>query len=246
MDIDDQTAARHFEAQARLSRLNNYYRWILNNFGIRFEGRRIWDAGAGVGHVSALLAPQANFLLATEYTDQNIQSLRVRFAGDANVQVRYCDLLAPPSEELKAMHLDTIVNLDVLEHLEDDSAALGTFFDSLEPGGYLLLKVPAHPFLFGTMDEASLHFRRYKKDGLRLKLAAAGFVVERLRYMNMAAVVPYLIKGRILKLKGNFSMEISQERLGLYNHLIPWFERFERLVKPVFGLSLIAVAKKPE
>lgn len=245
MAIDEQTAERHFEAQGRLSRLNNYYRWILNNFGIRFEGRRIWDAGAGVGHVSALLVSQAEFLLATEFTEQNIDLLRSRLADRPNVQVRYCDLLAPPADELQALHLDTIVNLDVLEHLEDDGAALKTFFDILEPGGYLLLKVPAHPLLFGTMDEASLHFRRYEKGGLRDRLSAAGFSVERLRYMNMAAVIPYLIKGRVLKLKGNFSMEISQERLELYNNLIPWFERFERAVKPAFGLSLIAVARKP-
>lgn len=245
MGIDSQAAERHFEAQGRLAQLNNYYRWTLDNFGIPMQGRRIWDAGAGVGHVSALLAPQAELLLATEFTEQNIQSLRVRFASHGNVQVRYCDLLAPPVAELRALHLNTIVNLDVLEHIEDDMAVLGTFFDCLEPGGQLLLKVPAHPFLFGSMDRASLHFRRYAKKTLQGKLATAGFAVERLQYMNMLAVFPYFIKGRLLKREGNFSLQLSEERLGLYNKLVPWLERFERVVKPMWGLSLIAVARKP-
>jgi len=94
------------------------------------------------------------------------------------------------------------------------------------------------------MDEASLHYRRYTKGELRRKLEAAGFCVKRIRYMNMFAVIPYLIKGRILKRKGNFSREINARRLGFYNHLMPWLEQIERFLPSLFGLSLVAVGEK--
>ena len=102
----------------------------------------------------------------------------------------------------------------------------------------------AHPFLFGSLDEASLHYRRYTKRDLREKLLRAGFEVEMLRHMNLAAVVPYLLKGRVLRSKKNFSNSLSGSRLGFYNKLIPWFARFEGLLPPPIGLSLVAIARK--
>ncbi|MCB9914265.1 MAG: class I SAM-dependent methyltransferase [Planctomycetes bacterium] len=243
MELDDRTEQAHFAAQGTLGRMDNYYRWILRNFGPRV-GRRVWDAGAGVGHVTALLAAQAELVVATEFTERNLEALRARFAGVPNVVVEFCDLTAPAALELARYELDTIVTLDVLEHLEDDAAALARYHEILRPGGALLIKVPAHPFLYGTVDEASLHFRRYEKRELREKLERAGFRVEMLRPMNAAATLPYFFKGRVLKKRSNFSGTIDQGRVGLYNRLMPWLERVERLVPPPFGLSLVAAGRK--
>jgi len=245
MELTPDLEARHFDAQERLARMGSYYRWILNNFRGAI-GRRVWDAGAGIGSVSALLAEEADFLLATEFTEHNLAALRERFAGRADVRVEFCDLTRQEALAFAGLELDTIVTLDVLEHLDDDARALATYFAVLRPGGRLCAKVPAHPFLYGTLDEASLHYRRYARRELGRKLAAAGFEVERLRHMNMAATVPYFLKGRVLKKKtGSFSTSIDGSKLGFYDRLIPWLERVERLVPPPFGLSLVAIARKP-
>lgn len=243
MSLPEGFEADHLEAQGRMGQLNNYYRWILGNFR-PYVGLRVWDAGAGVGHVSSQLVAEADFLLATEYGDENLRWLHYMFDAEKHVDVRFCDLLDDSAANFESMRLDTVINLDVLEHLEHAEVALRIFHRNLISGGCLLVKVPAHPFLYGTMDEASLHFRRYTKAGLRSILEEAGFIVERISYMNMAAVLPYFIKGRILRRQGNFSRTVSMSRLGFYNRMMPWFEWFERIVSPRFGLSLYAVARK--
>lgn len=245
MSISAELEQAHLDAQYRMGQLNGYYQWIINNFRPYF-GIRIWDAGAGVGHVSTMLIPHSQFLLVTEYTPENIRILHERFDANDAVQVKKCDLIDATASRFERYQLDTIVNLDVIEHLRADMPALQAFYRNLVPGGHLLLKVPAHPFLFGTMDEASLHFRRYSKQMLKSRLEQAGFKIRLLRPMNMAAVVPYFIKGRILKRKGIFSRQINASRLGLYNRLMPVLEACERVLPMFFGLSLIAVAMKPE
>lgn len=243
MELTEHIESEHFAAQGTLGQMDNYYRWILGTFGDNV-GRRVWDAGAGVGHVTELLRARAELVLATEFTERNLEALRVRFKGVSGVEVEFCDLTSPEALLLRERHLDTIVTLDVLEHLEDDRAALARYHEILEPGGALLIKVPAHPFLYGTVDEASLHFRRYGKRELREKLESAGFYVERLTHMNMAATLPYFLKGRVLKKRSNFSGTIDQGKVGLYNRLMPWLERMERVLPTPFGLSLVAVGRK--
>ena len=213
MEITPDVESKHYEAQGRLGQMDNYYRWILGTFGPRI-GRRVWDAGAGVGHVTNLLRERADWVLSTEFTEQNLETLRQRFDGVPEVRVDFCDLTRPESLEFRELDLDTIVTLDVLEHLEDDRAAIARYRDILQPGGHLLVKVPAHPFLYGTMDEASLHYRRYGKRELREKLLEAGFELLRLRHMNMVATLPYFLKGRVLKKQRNFSNAIDF-RIGL-------------------------------
>ncbi len=243
METSSDLERAHYAAQGRLARMSNYYRWILRQFDGAL-GRRIWDAGAGIGTVSETLIENADFLLATEFGEKNLVALRERFAGRAAVRVEFCDLSREDARVFAGERLDTIVSLDVLEHLADDGFALRLFHAVLAPGGRLCLKVPAHPFLYGTMDRASLHHRRYARRELREKLRAVGFVPEHLRAMNLAATIPYFVKGRLLKRDRNFSNSIDGERLGFYNRIVPWLERIERVLPPPFGLSLIAIARK--
>jgi len=243
MGPDRRLEAMHFEAQGRLARLGNYHGWILRNFEGAF-GRRIWDAGAGIGLVTAQLAERAEFVLATEFTPRNLEELTRRLEAVPNVRVAACDLSGDAALAFGDYDLDTVISLDVIEHLEDDAHALRTFRKVLRPGGRALIKVPAHPFLFGAMDEASLHHRRYRRAELSRKLREAGFAVERVAYMNLLATVPYFVKSRVLRRRTNFSNSIDPDRLGWIDRLIPWLERIERVVPPPFGLSLVAVGRK--
>jgi SAM-dependent methyltransferase len=244
MARDETVESMHRAAQERMAQLGNYYLWILRNFGGAI-GRRIWDAGAGIGNVTEHLSRHADFVLATEFAQRNLEALRERFAERPGVRIAYCDLARDDALAFAECEIDTVISLDVLEHLEDDLHVLRTFRTVLRPEGRLLLKVPAHPSLYGAIDEASLHFRRYRRRDLRVLLERAGFRVERVAYMNMAATVPYFVKSRILRRRTNFSNTIDPERLGLYDRLVPWLERAERILPVVFGLSLIAVGRKP-
>lgn len=144
---------------------------------------------------------------------------------------------------------------DVLEHLDDDEATLRWLFGVLEPGGVLVLTVPAHPFLFGEMDRLACHRRRYRRGELLSKLRRAGFQVRLLTHF-MAPLVPLLLlfrqAGRLLDGLGFRSAERSTQELAVvpgFNGAMRSLLLLERLwlrrFSLPFGSSLIAVAARP-
>ena len=110
--------------------------------------------------------------------------------------------------------------------------------DSLAPGGKLALLVPAHRFLYGEFDRALGHFRRYERRELADKLEKTGFAVREMKFFSLAATLPWLINGRLLKRD-----YIPAGQANLANLLVPLL-KLERLIGPPFGLSLIAIAQK--
>ncbi len=163
MALTNEFETKHFYAQKPLTRMGNYYLWILNNFSGAI-GSRVWDASAGFGNVTELLSQQAEFVLTTEFTELRLATLHKHFEKHENIKVHFCDLTKDDALAFAKYDLDTIVTLDVLEHIEDDQYTLRICYDVLRPNGRLLIKVPAHMFLYGSLDKASLHFRRYAKN----------------------------------------------------------------------------------
>jgi predicted SAM-dependent methyltransferase len=125
-----------------------------------------------------------------------------------------------------------------LEHIEQDETALRKIFDLLEPGGRLLLLVPSHPWLYGSLDRHLGHRRRYGKKELRNKLEAMGFKVIFLEYFNRIGILGWFLNSKILRRK-----RLPSFQLRIYNLLVPLF-RLETLFPLPFGTSLLAVAEK--
>lgn len=234
--------AEHYEAQSRLGHLMAYYAWTLDLFGDAFEGPAA-DAGAGSGHFSTLLAQRASPLLLLEGGEENLSTLRRRFAGNDRITIEDCDLTACESK-LRAHGVRSIFTLDVLEHLPDDAAVLRQFHDALPSGGKLHIKVPALQWLYGPVDEASGHYRRYTRESLRNVVVGAGFRVDECRYMNLAGVLPYFIKSRILKRTENFSRTFSMAQIQRIQRMMPLLRRLDVLTGAPLGLSVICVATK--
>jgi SAM-dependent methyltransferase len=148
----------------------------------------------------------------------------------------------------------TLVSLfDVLEHIDDDLGTLRHLLDILEPGGILVLTVPAHPSLFGEMDAIAHHRRRYRRRELGEQLRGAGFRVLRLAHF-MAPLVPLVIvRWLVRSLPGRrTAMERRQAELGVTPVLNGLMRAVLRLERPLvragllpFGSSLIAVAARP-
>ncbi len=144
---------------------------------------------------------------------------------------------------------------DVLEHLDEDLAALRTLLAALCPGGILILTVPAHPWLYDETDALAQHRRRYRRGDLRAKLAAAGFEPLHVRHF-MALLVPLLVTARALgrllpgRLRDASARRDAELRVvPLLNPLFLGLLRLEgwasRLFPLPFGTSLIAVARRP-
>lgn len=233
----------HADALQRMQLLRGYYAWVLEL--VRpYVGRRVLDAGCGIGNFTALIEPLAEYVLAVDLSQENLNVLTRRFSGSAVVEVAAHDLDAD-FDLVASKGIDTIVCLDVLEHVEDDVLLLERFRDIIAPGGHLLLKVPACPWLYGSVDEASGHHRRYTPQQLRERALAAGWEPLAAHYMNLSGVLPYWVKCRMSKRDSTFSRTFKPWQLKAINGVVPMLRLIDRLVGPPVGLSAILIARKP-
>jgi SAM-dependent methyltransferase len=233
----------HVDALQRMQLLRSYYGWTLEL--VRpYVGRRILDAGCGIGNFTALLEPLAEYVLAVDLSQENLKLLESRFAGSRVVEIAAYDL-DTEMDAVARKHIDTIVCLDVLEHVADDVALLENFRSIIAPGGHLLLKVPACPWLYGSVDEASGHHRRYTPRQLRERAEAAGWEPVAAHYMNLAGVLPYWLKSRMARRESTFSRTFKPWQLKAINGVVPVLRLVDRLAGPPVGLSAVLVARKP-
>lgn len=233
----------HYEALQRMNAMLPYYRWVADMFGDAL-GRRVLDAGCGVGNFFSAIAGDVELGVGIDLSPVNIADARARFAGQPQVRFMQADL-DEQADALRSERFDTVICLDVLEHIGDDASLLARLADIVEPGGHVLVKVPACPWLFGSIDEASDHYRRYNRPMLRRIAEQAGLEVKRLRYMNLSGVGPYFLKSRVLRKQANFSRTFSPRQLDRIRRVMPWLRMLDRVAGPPVGQSLIMVCRRP-
>ena len=220
----------------RMAAAPRYNRWMFDRLR-PWVGRRVLEIGAGIGNMSTFLVDRERVVL-TDTESYYLGRLRERFAARPHVSVAELRLPAV-SPGLVAERLDTVVCLNVLEHIEDDRASLQAMHRLLQPGGRLVLLVPSLRALYGTLDEALGHFRRYVPAELSEKLRGAGFRLRHLEYFNLAGVPGWWVAGRLLRRR-----LIPTGALRWYEALVPLF-RLERLLPWRIGQSLIAIGEVP-
>lgn len=145
------------------------------------------------------------------------------------------------TSDLAGQRFDTILYLDVIEHIEDSKAELQRAHDLLNPGGKLLILVPAFMFLYSDFDKAIGHFRRYDKPMLRGEMPK-GMRIERLAYLDALGML--MSMGNRLFLKQS-APKLSQIRFW-DGTVVPLSRVFDKLVLHSFGRSLMAIAKRED
>jgi glycosyltransferase involved in cell wall biosynthesis len=226
------------ETLRRMAATDGYNRLIVQRIQ-RDVGQRVLEVGSGLGNVSAHLG-RRELLVVSDITDSYLEKLQRRFAGNSSVRVVRYDLNEAAREDLKNLDLDTIICLNVLEHIQDDAGALQGLAEMLRPGGRLVLLVPAHPALYSPLDRHLDHFRRYRSPQLNRLLSRNGFHVERSFHFNMLGALGWWFNGRVLRRK-----VLPGGQLRLFN-MVARLLRFEALIHPPFGLSLVVTARRRE
>src|ERR1051326_7254387 len=138
-----------------------------------------------------------DLIVATDIEVPYLHVLRNRFGHFPSIRIARLDLNSDDHLALRSYEFDTVVCLNVLEHIKDDEAALRNLYDTLVPGGRLLLFVPADPTLFGTMDTQVGHYRRYSREELQRVIEAAGLTTDRITFMNRLGGFPWCVSGRV-------------------------------------------------
>lgn len=229
----DSAGAETLEIMAAAPRFNA---WMYQTVA-PFVGRRVLEVGSGIGNMSAhILGGGPEHLVLTDLDAWYRDQLRQRFGGQPAVRVDQLRLPDPTARDrFRADRIDTIIALNVVEHIEHDIGALRTMREILVPSGRIVILVPALEALYGEMDKELGHFRRYTRRTLTDAFARADFRVDRMMWFNRAGVPGWWFNGRVRKVR-----RIPVDQLRTFDVLVPLF-RMERFLPLPFGQSLIAV-----
>ena len=220
----------------RMSSVPKFNRWMADT--VRpFLGARVLEIGAGIGNMTRQLCPRDRYT-ASDINPHYLDYLRRGFEGRPYLDVRKLDLGLDADFESLAGSYDTLVCLNVLEHMADEDAALRRIGSALEKGGRAILLVPRGPGLFGSLDETLGHLRRYTRESLRAALERNGFEVEQLFDFNRVTTPGWWWNGKVLRRR-----HFSRVQLKLLNVNTWWLRRVDALL-PWGGTSLVVVARR--
>jgi glycosyltransferase involved in cell wall biosynthesis len=224
-----------FTTLRRVEVLKRYNRFLWDLVQ-PFVGSRVLEIGSGTGLMTKFLAGRTR-VTATDVDRDYVDLLARTFADNPNVEVRHLDLATLERDGIPKHAFDTVVCSNVLEHIEDDAAALEGIRDVLQPGGRVVLIVPAVKALYGEIDRAIHHYRRYSRAEIERKLAAAGLQVEHLSYFNMVGIPGWWLNAVLLRRRAvpGFQAKVN-------DWLVPWL-KLERGFGPPVGMSLLAVGR---
>ena len=220
----------------KMGKLSNYNHHIFKKIK-PYLGRHILEVGAGIGNITKYLLA-AEIVVATDISEDNIRYLRNNFQNNPNVVVMKKDIVDSNQEELKKYKFDTIVCLNLLEHIEDDRKALRNIAALMNEESIFVVLVPAMLVLKGSLDDALGHFRRYKKSDFLNLLQEAGFVTEKIEYFNAWGALGWFLNSRVFK-KKSFSLTQARFFDSFY-----WLFSLENYCKMPLGISLFAVCRR--
>ncbi len=206
------------------------------------HGAKVLDVGCGTGAILAMLDRHYD-AYGTDMSPLAIDFCRRRGLN----KVFCCTLDTFPYPDLR---FDLITMLDVIEHIDDDIGVLRQAFQLMKPNARILITVPAYDFLWSQYDDLNHHKRRYVRSRLIEVIRASGFSVEMDSYYNTILFPTAFVRRifeRFVKPKNDTTLEMPPRSVNTILRSVFGIERFLlRAFRLPFGLSIMAIAKKPE
>lgn len=200
-------------------------------------GRSMLEIGSGLGHFSELFADRLDYLVVSDSDPYCIDQLNARYAGREDVDV--IELSLPGAVPVRRK-VDTVVMINVLEHIAADSAALRDLAECLTPGGRIVIWVPGYQQLYGDFDRLVGHCRRYTPATLSETVQAAGLTPEICKPVNLLGGIAWWLSVRRLGVG-----HVNPRLTAIYDvTVVPTTRVLERIVRPPFGQSVFCVARR--
>jgi SAM-dependent methyltransferase len=204
----------------------------------RHCGPSVLEVGAGLGEFASQFSGLRRHIV-TDVDPDAVRSMARRFADRPEVEALQLDLAAPLPTI--GTPVSTVVAINVLEHIEDDSGALRSLAGLVEPGGRIVLFVPGYMQLYGDFDRRVGHVRRYTPSTLHAAITAAGLVPGDIRPVNLLGGVAWWLAVR----RGGVGAP-KPGLLRVYDRfVVPTTRAIESRLTPPFGQSVLAVATVP-
>jgi glycosyltransferase involved in cell wall biosynthesis len=232
---DDVYVRDEFGSQilGRLARAPRFNAWMADT--IRpFCGTRVLEIGSGTGNLTRRLIPRKRYV-ASDVNPLYLHTLSTLKSDRPYLDAQFCDVTDLASFPKVEGGFDTVIALNVIEHVDDDRGALANLRSVLAPSGRAIVLVPQGEALFGTLDEVLGHKRRYSEASLRRLAQEAGFTVREIVRFNRVGTPAWWLNGRLLRRRGFGLFQIIA-----LNVLTPLFRLVDASL-PFAPLSLIAV-----
>ena len=231
-----------FETLEAFSHAGEFNRWLFKKISVYLQGETL-EIGSGIGNISEYLLKDQTKVSLSDLRPEYCNLLQKKFGHDPNLLGIYKMDLSSEDFNSKYPELlekfDTVIALNVIEHITDDLLGIRNAKELLRKNGRLIILVPAGQCLYNSIDMELGHFRRYSKSGLSNLMESAGLVVTDSRYFNAAAILGWWFSGNILHEK-----IISAGKLNVYNRLVPFFRMVDWFATPFTGISIISVGSK--
>ncbi len=203
-----------------------------------YIGQRVLEIGCGMGNFARYLVDRELYL-GIDIGTESVDYLNNRFGTYANVKAIVSDVTNDDFLKLESYSIDSVFSLNVFEHIEDHEKALNNAAQVLQPGGSFILGVPAHNWLYGSMDKSIGHYRRYDPQMLQELFHAAGMQCVKQKHINAAGAIGWFVNGKIRRQETPPSGQLE-----LMNKVVPWIRNLEGIVPMPFGITILTVAKK--
>jgi SAM-dependent methyltransferase len=201
-------------------------------------GDTVLELGAGIGNLTGRLMGRRLLYVAAEKDALYLHALKNRFLRTPNVSVLRLDPEHVEDFQNAGGCFDTVLCVNVLEYVDDPEIVIGAAAGVLKPGGSIIVLVPQGPALFGSLDRALGHRRRFSKSGLNTLLAKHGPRVKQIHQLNKIGTPAWWLYGKLLRRK-----QINKLMLKIFDKTVWIWRRIDWLL-PWRGLTLIAVATK--
>ena len=201
-------------------------------------GRSLLEVGSGLGDFAEQFVGRVDRMVVSDGDPYCVKRLGERFA--ANPEVDVIDFMLPAEVPL-AEPVDTVVAMNVLEHVAEDVEALRRLAKVVVPGGRIVIWVPGYMQLYGDFDRKVGHVTRYTPATLRRTVTAAGLEIEMLRPINLLGGIAWWFAVRVAGVGAP-----RPNIVRIYDRLVVPTTRFlERLFRPPFGQTVFCVARVP-
>lgn len=219
-----------------MSFAKNYHNWIIDEFK-KYLGKNAAEVGAGNGNFTEMVMEHVDHLVAFEPSENMYSLLKKRFAENKRIEI-INGTFGRNYHRIEGC-FDSIIYVNVLEHVENDEKELFDVHKKLVYGGHALIFVPAFSFLYSDFDKKLGHFRRYYKQDFEKFSCNIGFKIVKIKYIDFVGIVPWYIFFVLLK------NQLTTKKVLLYDRLvIPVMQKIEKLIIPPAGKNLLVAMKK--
>jgi 2-polyprenyl-3-methyl-5-hydroxy-6-metoxy-1,4-benzoquinol methylase len=244
------TDAEHFhgtdptglQTLERFANATHFNQWMFDTIRPYCKGH-VLEVGSGIGNISRLFLEHSIPLTVTDLRAEYCQMLQQKFGhhpflrGIASIDLAIPDFKEQYNDQLQ--QFDTVIALNVIEHIEDAERAINNCKQLLRPGGHLVILVPAYQSLYNLFDVELGHYVRYTAKSLTHLLKSASLDIIHRQYFNAVGIAGWMVNGRILRKR-----LIPRKQLQLFDKLMPVIKLIDALTFHKIGLSVIAVGRK--